>query len=195
MLAPTIIKPPSTNAKDALPTESIYDDAQRIFSLIEDERHMSALSLYTSVMERLNPSAPLSNNNSPNKKLHFRRTPTNIFKRPKKDKASDAEEQARGLIEQKKKDLESLEVGPECETEEELCLLSLYHYLRHVHPIPIHCFSGTLQHVSKGQAKFGGRRRLDICANFVWCDDVLSTGGGRFSEHQNGRSLRGHVLV
>jgi hypothetical protein len=119
MLAPAKIKPPSTNAKAALPTESIYDDAQRVFSLIEDERHMSALSLYTSVMERLNPSDP-SNNNIPNKKLHFPQRPSNVFKRPKKDKGADAEQQARELMEEKKEEIETLEVGPECEAEEEL---------------------------------------------------------------------------
>jgi hypothetical protein len=131
MLAPTRIKPPSTNAKAALPTESIYDDAQRVFSLIEDERHMSALSLYSSVMERLTPLARLS--------------PSNVFKRPKKDKGSDAEQQARELIEEKKKELETLEVGPECEAEEELSFLLLYYDLRHAHPItPCPSYSNSM---------------------------------------------------
>jgi hypothetical protein len=146
MLAPTRIKPPSTNAKAALPTESIYDDAQRVFSLIEDERHMSALSLYSSVMERLTPLAPsLSNNNIPNKRLNFRLSPSNVFKRPKKDKGSDAEQQARELIEEKKKELETLEVGPECEAEEELSFLLLYYDLRHAHPItPCPSYSNSM---------------------------------------------------
>ncbi|KAL3912378.1 MAG: hypothetical protein SGILL_006908 [Bacillariaceae sp.] len=52
--AGTKISPPTTIHDDAAPSESCSDDVERLFRLIEDERHLSALKLYHSIQERLN---------------------------------------------------------------------------------------------------------------------------------------------
>lgn len=51
------IGPPTTINDDGSPTESISMDAERIFRLIEDERHLVAQTLYHNVQSRLNNQA------------------------------------------------------------------------------------------------------------------------------------------
>ncbi|CAJ1953370.1 unnamed protein product [Cylindrotheca closterium] len=102
-MEPVRIKPPSTTANAASATDSLYNDAMRVFLLIEDERHLSALLLYQNLLDRLDPTPELSG--SPNKRL------SKIFKRgrkPNKDKGKD-EEKARELLQSKQKVLESLQ--------------------------------------------------------------------------------------
>eukprot|EP00980_Cylindrotheca_fusiformis_P028160 scaffold22583_cov106-Cylindrotheca_fusiformis.AAC.31 len=114
MLAPPIIRPPCTDAKATTPTESIYADAQRVFDLIEDERHLSALHLYNNVKERLNvpdSSSQGQENNTNKNETSTRRKVHNVFKRHKGvvDKEKDHEvEQARALFEEKKNELSRL---------------------------------------------------------------------------------------
>lgn len=158
MLAPPRIKPPCTDAKAALPTESIYDDVQRVFDLIEDERHMSAYSLYTSALERLNPP-DLSDkkNDSPNRKVNFRRTSNHgvFHKKSKKGKEkADEVEQARQMLKERKNELDDLQVGNRYESKASLVLCVFANLLS----LLCRWLSGTLQHVSKGQNKFRRRR-------------------------------------
>lgn len=50
---PNVILPPCTTGDNAEPTHSIQDDVHRVFSLIQDERILTAHSLYTTVERRL----------------------------------------------------------------------------------------------------------------------------------------------
>ena len=101
---PIRIKPPSTGASAASPTDSLFKDAERVFLLIEDERHLSALSLYHNLLERLDPIPEESG--SPNKRLG------KVFKRGRKTKEkSRDEEKARQLLNSREKELDSLQVG------------------------------------------------------------------------------------
>lgn len=105
-MEPVRIKPPSTGATAASPTDSLYNDAKRIFLLIDDERHLSAFALYQNLLERLDPTPELSG--SPKKRM------SKIFKRGRKnaDKGKDEEkEKARQLINSKQNELEGLQVG------------------------------------------------------------------------------------
>jgi hypothetical protein len=47
------IKAPTTTDDDGSPSSSCLKDADRVFRLIEDERHLCALSLYENLKERL----------------------------------------------------------------------------------------------------------------------------------------------
>jgi hypothetical protein len=49
-----VILPPCTTGDTAEPTHSILDDVHRVFSLIQDERILTAHSLYTTVQNRIN---------------------------------------------------------------------------------------------------------------------------------------------
>lgn len=104
-MEPIVIKPPSTGAAAASPTDSLLEDVKRVFLLIEDERHLSALSLYHSVRERLDPHIELNG--------HAKRRISNPFKRGKKGKEKiKDEEKVRELLHLKHKELDELEVGP-----------------------------------------------------------------------------------
>jgi hypothetical protein len=47
------IKPPSTLGDKGKPTESLPEDVRRLFCLIEDERHLTALKLYEDIQRRI----------------------------------------------------------------------------------------------------------------------------------------------
>jgi hypothetical protein len=47
------IRPPSTTDDKGLPSDSIGNDIQRLFSLIDDERHITAYNLLTSIRNRI----------------------------------------------------------------------------------------------------------------------------------------------
>lgn len=47
------IRPPSTTNDNGLPTDSISNDIKRLFSLIDDERHITAFKLLTSIRNRI----------------------------------------------------------------------------------------------------------------------------------------------
>jgi hypothetical protein len=55
------IQPPLTTGDTGQPTSSLLLDTERIFALIEDERHLTARKLYQSVLARLS-SLTLSKN-------------------------------------------------------------------------------------------------------------------------------------
>lgn len=50
---PFVILPPVTQIDDGLPSNNLLHDAQRVFHLIQDERHLTAEVLLTSVQERV----------------------------------------------------------------------------------------------------------------------------------------------
>lgn len=54
MVGPLLnIKKPSTSDDDGTPSKSCVADIQRVFRLIEDERHLIANALYQDVMSRI----------------------------------------------------------------------------------------------------------------------------------------------
>jgi hypothetical protein len=54
---PFEIRPPVTALDDGQPTDNLLADAQRVFHLIQDERHLTAEDLLTSVQERVAEAA------------------------------------------------------------------------------------------------------------------------------------------
>lgn len=52
-IAPYSIQPPLTTGDKGTPTDRILRDAKRVFDLIEDERHLTAMELYKTVKERI----------------------------------------------------------------------------------------------------------------------------------------------
>jgi len=52
-ILPFTIKAPLTSTDKGQPTDDILNDAKRVFDFIEDERHLTALDLYKSVMNRI----------------------------------------------------------------------------------------------------------------------------------------------
>jgi hypothetical protein len=110
------VRPPTTTNDDGNPTESISIDTERIFRLIEDERHLVAQNLYYSVQDRLQQSAaPSPTDKGPGKpaKLHLRPLQNRRqLQEIKKLKASERKEheKARGVLEANQAILEKLEV-------------------------------------------------------------------------------------
>lgn len=60
---PFEIRPPTTTGDKGDPSDSILQDAHRIFALIDDERHLVAHKLYRNVRERLNEWWKLQSSN------------------------------------------------------------------------------------------------------------------------------------
>ena len=83
------IKYPSTTHDDGSPSGDILNDCQRILRFIEDERHLAAQKLHTSITERLNEHPGKNRPNS-----------TNLFKRKKLKKIADAQKEEYDAISQ-----------------------------------------------------------------------------------------------
>jgi hypothetical protein len=97
------ITAPTTLADDASPSQSVYEDACRVFRLIEDERHLSAHSLYESVWERINGG---NDDSSQKAKIGF-------GKRLRKKEPNDVVEtkKTKLLLHEKTDKIKKLEVG------------------------------------------------------------------------------------
>jgi hypothetical protein len=52
-ISPYHIQPPCTMGDKGLPSSSITNDLQRVLNFIQDERHLTAHSLYTTILQRI----------------------------------------------------------------------------------------------------------------------------------------------
>jgi hypothetical protein len=111
---PKKISPPTTTHDDASPSDSCFTDMERTFRLMEDERHLSALALYRSVLERIDNNnnnnkednaSQVSSTKSSSRRLNLR----NRYHKPKESNKEDLEN-ARQLIVQNQQTLKKLEV-------------------------------------------------------------------------------------
>jgi hypothetical protein len=53
ILPPITIRPPCTLSDNGAPSDSLANDVDRVFFLIDDERHLTAHTLLTSVQQRI----------------------------------------------------------------------------------------------------------------------------------------------
>jgi hypothetical protein len=102
------IQPPTTTHDDASPSHSCLNDMERVFRLIEDERHLSARALYHSVQKRLvqlnELSSPISS--SASRRLNLR----SRFQKAKENNQGDFDA-ARRLLKKNQEALNKLEVS------------------------------------------------------------------------------------
>lgn len=118
-MPPFEIHPPGTLDDDGTPSESLRRDAERVFALIRDERHLSAEQLLVSVRERLAAETALDeeserskgSTNSKKKRMHFFHT-----KKDREEAAAEAKRaekleelaQVRKLLESERAALDKL---------------------------------------------------------------------------------------
>lgn len=96
---------PSTSEDDGSPTGECYRDMERVFRLIEDERHLIAMEVYQSVLARLHDAEEEEQT-----KAKRRFTKTTIIPRQKSGKEKDLAA-AQELINSRSEELEKLEVS------------------------------------------------------------------------------------
>jgi hypothetical protein len=97
------ISRPTTVDDDGTPSDSCAEDAERIFRLIEDERHLCAHALYEDLKERI--KRPVESSTSP-RRLRLRRSQSTRHRMEATKDTHDAKE----LLESKQEVLEKLEV-------------------------------------------------------------------------------------
>jgi hypothetical protein len=112
------IKAPTTTDDDGNPSDSCVDDMERVFRLIEDERHLAAHSLYHNVLSRLEEQG---DDDVENKRPSPRSRIANSLRRSSKQqqeqqrrqskiKDKDDSDKAREVIQQNTETLSKLEV-------------------------------------------------------------------------------------
>jgi hypothetical protein len=107
-----IIRPPMTTSDDGKPSESVARDVQRVFDLMEDERHLIALSLYENARERVNEWKHMKEKKG--QKNHHKHLKAMFHSKSKdydsKSKLDKEMKNAIELLDSKKEVLEKLEV-------------------------------------------------------------------------------------
>jgi hypothetical protein len=97
---------------DASPSDSCSTDMERIFRLMQDERHLSALAMYHNVLGRLDEDDVKKNttSSSASKSTANRLNLRDRFHKTKVSSNKEDHEKARELIEQNQESLQNLEV-------------------------------------------------------------------------------------
>ena len=113
-IPPFKIRAPLTSTDTGAPSVDIRRDAQRVFDLIQDERHLTAHSLLQSVQQRVAASERrISLRESHKKKRgHFwRHKPATAAPSPEDPNDDTAYAETKALLEKEQAALEKLEVG------------------------------------------------------------------------------------
>lgn len=118
-----IIHPPMTAGDKGVPTKSLTQDAERVFAFIEDERHLIAHELYTSVRQRIQEWEEKRREDEQAKKqkprgLLFRHRQYAAHAKEAEEKEKKQQDdvlEAKTMLDDKKDVIDKLEVGECCE--------------------------------------------------------------------------------
>jgi hypothetical protein len=103
------IRPPTTLKDDGRPSTELRRDVQRVFALIEDERHLTAETLLTSVRQRLAEWERMGKK-SPRKKTQLFTSKRDKEREQSREKKNLEMKELKALLESRSSEITKLEV-------------------------------------------------------------------------------------